>query len=79
LKQYVQHVEPGDLPSLAGCFPFQYAEVGRHGDDYVPDLLAGLILRGPGQLAQDQRGDRLRGVVLAVEGVVDVFTHLPFD
>ena len=43
------------------------------------DLLAGLFLRGPGQLAQDQRGDRLRGVVLAVEGVVDVLTHLPFD
>ncbi len=46
---------------------------------HVPDLLAGLILRGPGQLTQDQRGDRLRGVVLAVEGVVDVLTHLPLD
>ena len=79
LGQHVQHVQPGDLPGLAGGLPLQQPEVGRHGDDHVVDLLAGLLCGGARQFAQDQRGDRLRGVVLPVERVVDVLAHLPLD
>ena len=79
LGEDVEHVQPGDLPGLAGGVALQHAEVGRHGDDHVTDLLAGLLLRGARQLAQDQRGDRLGRVRLPVEGVVHVLAHLPLD
>ena len=79
LGQDVEHVQAGDLPGLAGGLALEQPEVGRHGDHHVPDLLAGLLLRGVGQFPQDQRGDRLGGVVLPVERVVDVLAHLPLD
>ena len=79
LGQDIEHVQAGYLPGLAGGFALEQPEVGGHGDHHVAHLVAGLLLRGIGQLAQDQRGDRLGGVILPVERVVDVLAHLPFD
>ena len=79
LGEDVEYVQAGDLPGLAGGLALEQPEVGRHGDHHVPDLLAGLLLRGVGQFPQDQCGDRLGGVVLPVERVVNVLAHLPLD
>ena len=75
-RQDIQNVQSRYLPGLAGGFALQHPEVRRNRDDHVMDLLAGLLARGPGQFPQDQRGDRLGGVVLPVVRVVHVLAHL---
>ena len=64
---------------LCGWPPVPAPRSTPDGDDHIPDLFAGLLLRGARQLAQDERGDRLRRVGLPVEGVVHVRAHVALD
>ena len=60
-------LQPGDLAGVLGGLPLAVVEVGRDGDDRLADLVAQIALRGFLELAQDQRRDLRRRVILAVD------------
>ena len=78
-----QHLEPGDLAGILGRLPLRVVEVGGNGDHRLGDALAERLAGIVGQLAQDQRGDLLRGVQLAphleAHGVAGVLDDLVGD
>ena len=78
-----QHLEPGDRAGVLRRLPLGVVEVGGNGDHRLGDALAERLAGVVGQLAQDQRGDLLRGVQLAphleAHGVVGVLDDLVGD
>ena len=75
-----EHVQSGDLAGVLGRLPLRVVEVGRDGDHRVVDLLAQILGRVVGELAQYQRGNLFRRVLLAhdlkAHGVVRAGTTL---
>ena len=78
-----QHLETGDRAGVLRRLPLRVVEVGGDGDDRLRDALAKSLAGVVGELAQDQRGDLLRGVQLAAHleahGVVGVLGDLVGD
>ncbi len=63
-----QYLQAGNTARVLGRLALGVIEVGGHGDDRLGDLLAEEFRRVLGQLAQDQGGDLLGRVLLALNG-----------
>ena len=61
-----QHVEAGDLAGVLGRLALAVVEVGGNGDHRLLDLLAEIVLGGLLHLLQDEGGNLLRAVLLAL-------------
>ena len=61
-----QDLEAGDAAGILGGLTLGVVEVGRDGDDRLVDLLAEIGLGGLLHLAQDERRDLARAVLLAI-------------
>ena len=65
-------LQAGDLAGVLGGLALAVVEVGRHGDDGLADLVAEVALGRLLQLAEDQRRDLRRGLLLAAGLDLDV-------
>ncbi len=77
--EHVEHVQTGDAPRVLGGFAARVSKIRRHGDHRAGDVLhhlAGVA----GELLEYQRRQRLRGKLLAANGLmVKFFAHVPLE
>ena len=73
------HVKTRDLTGVLRCLTLCVGEVSGDGDDGFGNALTQISLGVRLQLLQDHGADLLRGVALAVDGDVIIFTHVTLD
>ena len=72
-------LEARDLAGILGCRTLCVVEVCGNSDDSLVNLLAQVALSVRFQLLQDECGDLLGAVLLAVDGTAVVCTHISLD